>query len=94
MSNMQYNFEDIRNIYSKLEDEISRQIFLVRLNYSATGDVNFVYSISPQYRNLASDTESFAKKIKSNKKIALFGAGGRKGSCSAFCKFFKDGSLY
>ena len=52
MSNL---FGMIRQIYGALSDEISRKIFIARLDYSATGDGGFVEDIPWQYRNINAD---------------------------------------
>lgn len=40
-----YTFEDMRKIYNALEDEISKEIFIARINYSATLDIKYVIEI-------------------------------------------------
>lgn len=69
-------FYDLQLVYNKLEDDISRYIFMKRLNYSATGDMKYIIDMDPKYRNLSADTENFFKDITDEKsEIVLFGAG-------------------
>ena len=59
-----YNlFVNTRKIYSALCDEISKEIFLARVNASITGDCGFIESIPMQYRNLNADIQLFAHKL-------------------------------
>ncbi len=73
-----YNlFVNTRKIYSALCDEISKEIFLARVNASITGDCGFIESIPMQYRNLNADIQLFAHKLyeKNQYHLVVFGAG-------------------
>ena len=68
-------FYDARNVYSWLEDEISRNVFNMRLAYSATGDIRYVVNMDSANRNLSSDIEKFAKQMESPRRKIIYGAG-------------------
>lgn len=71
------SFYEMRSIYECLSDEISRELFIARLNYSATGDMTYIMDIDPKYRNLSSDTEIFYSRLKNGiERTVIFGAGG------------------
>lgn len=64
-----------KDIYSNLNDDISRNVFLMRLQYFVTGDLSIVSKLDERYRNLNSDIECFAKSIKKGKRNFIYGAG-------------------
>ena len=66
---------DSRYVYSKLEDDISKNVFLMQLLNNATGDIRFVTGMNAKYRNLSSDIEIFYEKIHKANKIYIYGAG-------------------
>lgn len=70
-------FTDIRAIYDHLQDEISRKLFISRMNVSATGDAGYITMIPARYRNLNADIENFRTKLLSEdrKRTVIFGAG-------------------
>ena len=74
MSNI---FADTRKIYNALCDDISRKIFVARLNCSVTGDMGFIEEIPMRYRNINADIRKFANRLyEDNKKpLVVFGAG-------------------
>lgn len=74
-------FVNTRKIYSALNDEISRKIFIARLNCSTTGDVGFIEDIPMQYRNINADIQMFANKLYENNlnHLVVFGAGANGG---------------
>lgn len=88
MSNL---FGVIRQIYGALSDEISRKIFIARLDYSATGDGGFVEDIPWQYRNINADILMFANKLYENQKdyLVVFGAGNNGRGLVQFLKKVK-----
>lgn len=65
-----------RNVYSHLNDEISKKIFEVRSLYALTGDLSYLMNIDPKYRNLSSDIEVYAEKIHKFDHCLIYGAGG------------------
>ncbi len=72
-----YFLEDAREVYSHLQDDISRRIFITRLNYSATFDMDYILKMPAEDRNLSADVEQFCKCLRrdnGNRKV-LFGAG-------------------
>lgn len=64
--------ESIKDIYEKLEDETSREIFASRLLYSLTGDHNYILEI---VRKTEEGSLVFDKLKNCNKKKVIFGAG-------------------
>ncbi len=74
---MEKIFTSIRKIYSALEDDISKKIFIAQLNFSVTGEVGFVRELSMRYRNLNADIELFSKNMKEHgaDRLVVFGAG-------------------
>lgn len=70
-------FNRLRKVYNHLADDISKKLFIARLNYSFTFDDNFIIDIPNEYRNLNADVETFYRKLYSTngKKLAIFGAG-------------------
>ena len=50
-------FSDIRTIYTCMQDEISRKLFIARLNVSLTGDAGHLTMLSASYRNLSAVEE-------------------------------------
>lgn len=69
--------EDIRKIYTALNDEISRHLYIARLSFSVSDDLRYMIDIPPTYRNLNADIELFAQLICKNtrKRKVIFGAG-------------------
>lgn len=65
-----------KEVFSYLEDEISKRIFLARMTYAVTGDLNAIFGLEPKYRNLSSDIEMFAEKVCVSDKNYVYGAGG------------------
>jgi len=70
-------FSDIRTIYTCMQDEISRKLFIARLNVSLTGDAGHLTMLSASYRNLSADVESFRNGLlaEDRKRTVIFGAG-------------------
>lgn len=69
--------KDIRAIYDHMQDEISRKLFIARLNVSATGDATHMTMLPVEYRNLNADIERFRKGLlaEDRKRTVIFGAG-------------------
>ena len=63
---------DSRYVYSKLEDDISKKVFLMQLLNNATGDIRFVTGMKAKYRNLCSDIEVFYEKIHMANRIYIW----------------------
>jgi len=53
-----------RNVYSHLNDEISKKIFEAKCLYAMTGDIGALTGIGAKYRNLNSDMEVYASKFR------------------------------
>lgn len=66
---------DSRYVYSKLEDDISKNVFIMQLLNNATGDIRFVTGMNAKFRNLCSDIEVFYEKIHKANRIYIYGAG-------------------
>lgn len=64
-----------RNVYEHLNDEISKKIFEARTMFAMTGDLDYLMSISPEYRNLNSDIEVYARNIRKGEHVLIFGSG-------------------
>lgn len=75
MENYDKLFKNMKTIYNKLEDEISKELFISRLNFSATGEESFIHKIKMQHRNLSADVEMFYQKLCDPRKKVIFGAG-------------------
>lgn len=69
--------KDIRAIYDHMQDEISRKLFIARLNVSATGDATHITMLPAENRNLNADIERFRKGLltEGRKRTVIFGAG-------------------
>lgn len=75
-------------IYDYLKDEISRKIYLARVNFSVTGDWDYITKLPMEYRNLSADIVGFYQRLYAAKgKKVIFGAGGNGQS---LVKGFKD----
>lgn len=73
---MNFTFEDIWKIYNRLEDEISREIYMARMSYSATHNEEYVINMLSKYKNIDADTRMLTEQIFNNKyKIVICGAG-------------------
>lgn len=68
--------EMARNVYAHLSDDISKKIFEARLMYAMTGNVGAMTGLDAKYRNLSSDMESYAEKIKKGDHVLVYGSGG------------------
>ncbi|HBA67793.1 MAG TPA: hypothetical protein DCZ40_00310 [Lachnospiraceae bacterium] len=73
------SYEQIKRIYEKLEDKVSRDIFMKRLQYSLSGDKGYIYEmVSAEMRRYGNDDimmcflEWMEKK---EKPTVIFGAG-------------------
>lgn len=68
-------------VYDYLTDDISRKIYLARVNFSVTGEWDYITKLPMEYRNLSADIIEFHRKMYDVKgKIAIFGAGGNGSS--------------
>ncbi len=75
------SFKDVDLIYHVLEDDVSKQIFLARLNYSLSGNIHYIdkmvnnemarYGIDDVMMRL----DNWLSQKQADKKIALFGIG-------------------
>jgi len=75
-------------LYDYLKDEISRKIYLARVNFSVTGDWDYITKLPMQYKNLSADIVGFYQSLYNAKgKKVIFGAGGNGQS---LVKGFKD----
>lgn len=74
---MKFDMDDLRNIYSMLEDEESKDIFLKRLNYSVTGDYKYVDEMveayAPEFSRKARDR--WRASLPKDRDIVLYGTG-------------------
>lgn len=68
-------FEMARNVYANLNDEISKKLFEAKCLYAMTGDIGALTGLDSKYRNLNSDMQVYASKIKRGSHILLYGAG-------------------
>ena len=85
---MTHFFDTTRNIYQALNDEISKELFTARLNYSATGDVGYVRDLPACYKNLNADIQAFAEKLyhSGTAHLVIFGAGANGGDLAGTFK--------
>ena len=67
--------EMARNVYSHLNDEISKKIFEAKLLYASTGDVGYITGLEPKYRNLSSDMQLYVEKLKKGSHCLIYGTG-------------------
>lgn len=69
--------EEIKKIYSSLNDQISKTIFINRLNHFMTGDLTYIRKIPRECRTLNADIVKFANDMYGEKKknLVVFGAG-------------------
>lgn len=78
----------IMQVYEHLVDDISRKIYLARVNFSVTGDWDYVTKLPMEYRNLSADIVGFYRGLYADRgKKVIFGAGGNGKS---LVKGFKD----
>ena len=68
-------FAMAKKVYSHLSDDISKKIFEARAMFALTGDVGSITGLAPKYRNLCSDIESYAEKLKKGEHVLIYGAG-------------------
>ena len=64
-----------QNVYAHLNDEISKKIFEARTMFAMTGDMGRMLDLEKKYRNLSSDIEVYADKIKHGSHCLVYGAG-------------------
>lgn len=74
------NFEDIKNIYGMLEDDLSKELYLNRFNWLVTGDYQYVEQIVKKSHPTfpvwnRKEEREFLKKLPNNIKIIFYGAG-------------------
>lgn len=69
--------EDAKKVYAHLQDDISRRLFMARLEYSISGSAELINMLPAEYRNLSSDIEIFRQKFLADdfEKTVIFGAG-------------------
>ena len=63
--------QDSQNVFSRLGDELSKKIYIERLLYSMTGDIEHIRNIV----RIGDENKSFLKEITSGEKIYMWGAG-------------------
>ena len=74
--NMDAGFEELAsNVYSHLNDEISKKIFEARMQYAKTGDLGYITGLESKYRNLNSDMQVYVEKIQKGSHCLIYGAG-------------------
>lgn len=81
---------DSKYVYNYLEDEISKKIFLARMNWYITGDGDYITRLPAEYRNLSSDTEMLLKSTYGDNRLIIFGAGSNG---KTIVKYFKNMSV-
>lgn len=89
-------FRDLRKIYSWLEDEESKDIYLNRLNFLITGDYCYIRNIVSRYvpdLAILNDTEipNLLSKIPQDRPFILYGVG--EGARATFYYFENDARL-
>lgn len=69
--------DDLKKVYEKLNDHISKKLFMARLEYFVSGDPKCITMLDNEYRSLSSDIEMFRKVLLSGDfdKTVIFGAG-------------------
>ncbi len=77
-----------RVVYASLSDDISKRIFEARMMYAMTGRVAALTSLDAKYRNLTSDMECYAQKIKPNSHVIMYGAEGAAHYLAGRFKYF------
>ena len=74
--NINADFQEMaQKIYAHLGDEISKKVFEARLKYATTGDLGYITGLESKYRNLNSDMQFFAEKIRKGSHCLIYGAG-------------------
>ena len=63
------------NVYTQLNDEISKKIFEARRLFAATGDLGYITGLESKYRNLSSDMQVYVEKIQKDSHCLIYGAG-------------------
>ena len=68
-----------QEIYSHMIDDISRKLFLARLNASVLGDMSYITQLSDENKNLLEKAIAFRNRLceKTSFKTVVFGAGFR-----------------
>lgn len=78
----------IMQVYDRLIDDISKKIYLARVNFSLTDDWEYLTKLPMEYKSLNADTIAFYQSLYSIKgKKVIFGAGANGKS---LVKGFKD----
>lgn len=77
MESMETRCGNIKKIYNALNDDISRTIFVNRLNYYMIGDLTYVRKIPRECRTLNAGIIKFANVLynENKKNLVIFGAG-------------------
>ena len=84
---MKFSFEEFRKVYETLEDEISREIFFVRLRYSITYNHGTIMELPNKYKNLDADTKNLTEYLMvRDKKMVIFGAGNNGRALAQYIK--------
>lgn len=71
------SLDDVKKIYGRLQDDISRKLFTARFTVSMTGEAGHITMLPAEYRNLSADIENFRDRLlaEDGRKTAIFGAG-------------------
>ena len=73
---MDYSFKDMYDVYNACEDDISKEIYLARINYSVTHNIGCITNVGAKYKNVDADTQILTEQIFNNEcKIVIWGAG-------------------
>ena len=73
--NIDADFLELANtVYAHLNDEISKKIFEARFKYATEKDLSYITGLKSKYRNLNSDMQVFAEKIRQGPCL-IYGAG-------------------
>lgn len=72
--------KNIKNIYEMLEDDLSKELYLNRLNWLVTGDYHYVEQIVKKSHPMfpiwnQKNEREFLKKLPDDKKVIFYGAG-------------------
>lgn len=64
--------DDVKSVYSRIEDDASKFVFTNRLLYTFTGDMSFIRNI---VEAMSDEFEIYKKMVNCNSPIGIFGAG-------------------
>lgn len=86
------HFDDIKQIYDRLEDELSKLIFGKRMLYNMTGDCRYIHDII----STTDEGKEFIRRLSAlnSREIFIFGAGMGGGRHCNFVSRYKVDWLY